>query len=93
MAEELGPWPLPDLFADQRSTSAVLPDLTEDDLARLKLPLGHPKKLLRPSTELFEPEANRISRHFSWWRSRPDAAATLTVSDRDMVESTALPPI
>jgi class 3 adenylate cyclase/tetratricopeptide (TPR) repeat protein len=89
--EELGLGQYRTLFADQAIDSDVLPDLTEDDLARLKLPLGHRKKLLRAINELFEPEANENQAPIQLVRSRPDAVRRqLTVLICDMVESTAL---
>jgi hypothetical protein len=45
--EELGLGQYRALFADQAIDSDVLPDLTDDDLVRLGVPLGHRKRLLK----------------------------------------------
>ena len=45
--EELGLGQYQALFADQAIDSDVLPDLTDDDLVRLGVPLGHRERLLK----------------------------------------------
>jgi len=45
--EDLGLGQYRALFSDQAIDSDVLPDLTDDDLAHLGMPLGHRKKLLK----------------------------------------------
>jgi hypothetical protein len=45
--EELGLGQYRTLFADQAIDSDVLPDLTDDDLVRLGVPLGHRERLLK----------------------------------------------
>jgi SAM domain (Sterile alpha motif) len=47
LAEELGLGQYRALFADQAIDSDVLPDLTDDDLVRLGVPLGHRERLLK----------------------------------------------
>src|ERR1700726_3117114 len=55
--EELGLGQYRALFADQAIDSDVLPDLTDDDLVRLGVPLGHRKRLLKAINELLGREA------------------------------------
>ena len=79
------------LFSEQAIDRDVLPDLTDDDLSRLGVPLGHRKKLLkaidallgRDMTEQYAPEKPA--------RRRSDAERRqLTVLNCDMVGSTTL---
>src|SRR4029077_19862139 len=42
-------------FAEQHVDASVLPDLTDQDLIELGIPLGHRRKLLRAITELDGP--------------------------------------
>jgi class 3 adenylate cyclase/tetratricopeptide (TPR) repeat protein len=89
--EELGLGQYRTLFADQAIDSEVLPELTEEDLARLNVPLGHRKKLLRAIDELLEREAGERPAPIQLVRARADAARRqLTVLICDMVESTVL---
>jgi class 3 adenylate cyclase/predicted ATPase len=77
------------LFSEQAIDRDVLPDLTDDDLAQLGVPLGHRKKMLkaidallgRDMTERYAPEK----------RAPSDARRRqLTVLNCDMVGSTVL---
>src|ERR1700761_2217922 len=78
------------LFSDQAIDSDVLPDLTDDDLARLGVPLGHRKRLLKAIDDLLGRETNHYE-PVRLMRTRPDAERRqLTVLICDMVESTAL---
>ena len=89
--EELGLGQYRALFADQAIDSDVLPDLTEEDLVRLDVPLGHRKKLLK-AIETFS-GGKPPNRHapIKLLRTRPDAVRRqLTVLICDMVESTVL---
>jgi predicted ATPase/class 3 adenylate cyclase len=89
--EELGLGQYQALFADQAIDSDVLPDLTDDDLARLGIPLGHRKKLLKAIDELLGRQATEPPLPLQLVRTRPDAERRqLTVLICDMVESTAL---
>src|ERR1700689_5631430 len=54
--EELGLGQYRALFADQAIDGDVLPDLTDEDLVRLDLPLGHRKKLLKAIGDLLGQE-------------------------------------
>jgi len=87
--EELGLGQYRARFAEQAIDSDVLPDLTDDDLARLGLPLGHRKKLFRAIDDLL----GRVptGQPVKLARARPDAERRqLTVLICDMVESTDL---
>ena len=50
--EELGLGQYRALFSEQAIDHDVLPDLTDDDLVRLGMPLGHRKKLLKAIDDL-----------------------------------------
>src|ERR1700689_1501361 len=79
------------LFADQAIDSDVLPDLTEEDLVRLELPLGHRKKLLKAIGDLLGRETMEPRPPTQLARTRPDSERQqLAVVLCDMVESTAL---
>ncbi|MEA2916234.1 MAG: hypothetical protein QOJ15_8315, partial [Bradyrhizobium sp.] len=89
--EELGLGQYRALFADQAIDGDVLPDLTEDDLVRLGLPLGHRKKLFKAIDELLGRQTTEQHTPIQIARTRPDAERRqLTVLICDMVESTAL---
>jgi class 3 adenylate cyclase/tetratricopeptide (TPR) repeat protein len=89
--EELGLGQYRALFADQAIDSDVLPDLTEDDLVRLGVPLGHRRKLFKAIDELLGRETTAQHAPIQITRMRPDAERRqLTVLICDMVESTAL---
>jgi class 3 adenylate cyclase/tetratricopeptide (TPR) repeat protein len=89
--EELGLGQYRVLFADQAIDSDVLPDLTDDDLVRLGVPLGHRKKLLKAIDDLLGREPTEQRAPIRLARTRPDAERRqLTVLICDMVESTAL---
>jgi class 3 adenylate cyclase/tetratricopeptide (TPR) repeat protein len=89
--EELGLGQYRALFADQAIDSDVLPDLTEEDLVRLDVPLGHRKKLLKAIGDLLGQETTERHAPIQLVRTRPDAERRqLTVLICDMVESTAL---
>jgi class 3 adenylate cyclase/tetratricopeptide (TPR) repeat protein len=89
--EDLGLGQYRALFSDQAIDSDVLPDLTDDDLARLDMPLGHRKKLLKAINGLLGRETADQLTPVGLVRTRPDAERRqLTVLMCDMVESTAL---
>jgi class 3 adenylate cyclase/predicted ATPase len=89
--EELGLGQYRALFADQAIDSDVLPELTEEDLVRLDVPLGHRKKLLKAIGDLLGRETTERHAPTQLARTRPDAERRqLTVLICDMVESTAL---
>jgi class 3 adenylate cyclase len=89
--EELGLGQYRALFADQAIDSDVLPDLTEEDLMRLDLPLGHRKKLLKAIGDLLGQQTTERQAPIQLAQARPDAERRqLTVLICDMVESTAL---
>jgi class 3 adenylate cyclase/tetratricopeptide (TPR) repeat protein len=89
--EELGLGQYRAVFSDQAIDSDVLPDLTDDDLAQLGMPLGHRKKLLKAINGLLGREATDQHVPVGLVRTRPDAERRqLTVLMCDMVESTAL---
>ena len=88
--EELGLAQYQALFADQAIDSDVLPDLTDDDLERLGVPLGHRKKLIKAIDELLgrDPTGSQPTKQA---RARQDAERRqLTVLICDMVDSTPL---
>ena len=89
--EELGLGQYGALFADQAIDSDVLPDLTDDDLSRLGVPLGHRKKLLKAIDDLVGRESIAQQAPIEQVRIRPDAERRqLTVLICDMVDSTPL---
>lgn len=89
--EELGLAQYRTLFADQAIDSDVLPELTDDDLERLGVPLGHRKKLIKAIDDLLGRESTGQQAPVKLARQRPDAERRqLTVLICDMVESTAL---
>ncbi|KRR24546.1 hypothetical protein CQ14_31220 [Bradyrhizobium lablabi] len=89
--EELGLGQYRALFADQAIDSDVLPDLTDDDLVRLGVPLGHRKKLFKAIDDLLGRETTEQRAPVKLVRTRPDAERRqLTVLICDMVESTDL---
>jgi class 3 adenylate cyclase/tetratricopeptide (TPR) repeat protein len=89
--EELGLGQYRALFAEQAIDSDVLPDLTEVDLVRIAVPLGHRKKLLKAIGDLLGQETTERNAPIELARTRPDAERRqLTVLICDMVESTAL---
>src|SRR5215208_2833694 len=77
-------------FAEEAIDISVLPDLTEEDLKSLGVPLGHRRKMLRAIAELggaavTEPQQAAEA------APREDAERRqLTVLSCDMVDSTAL---
>jgi class 3 adenylate cyclase len=78
-------------FDEQAIDGDVLPDLTEEELMRLDLPLGHRKKLLKAIGELLGQKTTDQHAPIQPVRARPDAERRqLTVLICDMVESTAL---
>src|ERR1700733_11908263 len=89
--EELGLGQYRALFADQAIDSDVLPDLTEEDLMRLDLPLGHRKKSRKANGVLLGQQTTERQAPIQLAQARPDAERRqLTVLICDMVESTAL---
>jgi class 3 adenylate cyclase/tetratricopeptide (TPR) repeat protein len=79
------------LFAEQAIDRDILPDLTDQDLAHLNVPLGHRKKLLKAIDELIGRDTNALNTTIKLAQARPDAERRqLTVLICDMVESTAL---
>ena len=79
-----------DLFAEHEIDGEVLPDLTDEDLEKLGLPLGHRKKLLKAIATL--PEEAEAADTVANRRSTPSEAERrqLTVMFCDLVGSTAL---
>jgi class 3 adenylate cyclase/predicted ATPase len=89
--EEIGLGQYRALFSDQAIDSDVLPELTDDDLVRLGVPLGHRKKLFKAIDDLLGRETTEQYAPIEPVRTRPDAERRqLTVLICDMVESTAL---
>ncbi|HEY0569507.1 MAG TPA: AAA family ATPase [Xanthobacteraceae bacterium] len=89
--EELGLAQYRALFADQAIDGDVLPDLTDDDLERLGVPLGHRKKLIKAIDELLGRESTGQQAPIKQARTRQDAERRqLTVLICDMVDSTPL---
>jgi class 3 adenylate cyclase/tetratricopeptide (TPR) repeat protein len=89
--EELGLGQYRDLFSDQAIDRDVLPDLTDDDLARLGVPLGHRKKLFKAIDDLLGRDAADQDAPIKLGRMRQGAERRqLTVLICDMVESTDL---
>ncbi len=89
--EELGLGQYRTLFSDQAIDSDVLPDLTDDDLVRLGVPLGHRKKIFRAIDDLLGRETTEQHAPIKLVRTRPDAERRqLTVLICDMVGSTDL---
>ncbi|MGA2289066.1 AAA family ATPase [Bradyrhizobium sp.] len=88
--QEVGLGQYRNLFSEQAIDRAVLPDLTDDDLSRLGMPLGHRKILFKAidallGREMTEPRAAKPV------RPRPDAERRqVTVLICDMIGSTAL---
>ncbi|WP_198026511.1 AAA family ATPase [Bradyrhizobium sp. ARR65] len=78
------------LFSEQAIDPDVLPDLTDNDLTRLGVPLGHRKKLLKAIDALLGREGTEHAAEKSV-RTRFDAERRqLTVLNCDMVGSTTL---
>lgn len=89
--EELGLVQYRTLFADQAIDSEVLPDLTDDDLERLAVPLGHRKRLIKAIDELVGRDSTGQQAPIKQARARQDAERRqLTVLICDMVDSTPL---
>jgi predicted ATPase/class 3 adenylate cyclase len=89
--EELGLGQYRDLFSDQAIDRDVLPDLTDDDLARLGVPLGHRKKLFKAIDNLLGRDTADQGAPIKLVRMRQGAERRqLTVLICDMVESTDL---
>ena len=92
--KELGLSKYSELFAENEMDFEVLPDLTEQDLKDLDIPLGHRKKLLKAIATLSE-DADKVGH-----AAEPAAASRqphaeaerrqLTVMFCDLVGSTAL---
>jgi class 3 adenylate cyclase/tetratricopeptide (TPR) repeat protein len=79
------------LFSEQAIDRDVLPDLTDDDLALLGVPLGHRKKLLKAIDTLLGRDSTERHAPEKPVRTRSDAERRqLTVLNCDMVGSTAL---
>jgi class 3 adenylate cyclase/tetratricopeptide (TPR) repeat protein len=81
-----------ELFAKNEVDLEVLPDLTEEDLKDLQIPLGHRKKLLKGVTALRGGAANdQAAPAAAQPAPRPEAERRqLTVMFCDLVDSTAL---
>ena len=89
--EELGLAQYRTLFADQAIDSDVLPEVTDDDLERLGVPLGHRKKLIKAIDDLLGRESTGQQTPVKLARQRQDAERRqLTVLICDMVDSTPL---
>jgi class 3 adenylate cyclase/predicted ATPase len=79
------------LFSEQAIDRDVLPDLTDDDLVRLGVPLGHRKKLLKAIDALVGRDITKQHAPEKPARARSDAERRqLTVFNCDMIGSTAL---
>jgi len=82
------------LFAENEIDAEVLPELSEQDLKDLKIPLGHRKKLLKAIAVLSdrpEPAADRTAEIAAATSTRSEAERRqLTVMFCDLVGSTAL---
>jgi hypothetical protein len=76
-------------FAENCIGPSVLPDLTDEDLRELGLPLGHRKKMLRAIAELREASAKAQMAAEPEARDRAERRQ-LTVMFCDLVGSTAL---
>ncbi len=81
-----------ELFIEQALDLAVLPELTDQDLASVGIPLGHRKKLLRAITALPMPGSGPDLRHGELDVDRGELAERrqLTVLMCDIVDSTSL---
>jgi class 3 adenylate cyclase/tetratricopeptide (TPR) repeat protein len=89
--EQLGLGQYRELFSEQAIDSDVLPELTEEDLVRLELPLGHRKKLLNAIDDLLGRDSTERPEPIHLARTRPDAERRqLTILICDMVGSTVL---
>jgi class 3 adenylate cyclase/tetratricopeptide (TPR) repeat protein len=92
--KELGLSKYTDLFADNEVDFEVLPDLTEQDLKDLQIPLGHRKKLLKGIAALIDGASaanERAGPADAQAMLRPEAERRqLTVMFCDLVDSTAL---
>ena len=89
--ERLGLGQYGSAFVQADIDPAVLPDLTEADLERLGVSLGHRKKLLRAIAALSESAANGATSPPVGTISAPEAERRqLTVMFCDLVGSTAL---
>src|SRR5882724_7125017 len=71
--EELGLGQYRALFAEQAIDSDVLPDLTQEDLVHLDVPLGHRKKLLKAIGDLLGRETTERHAPAQLVPTRPDA--------------------
>ncbi|MEE8291083.1 MAG: adenylate/guanylate cyclase domain-containing protein, partial [Candidatus Tectomicrobia bacterium] len=92
--KELGLSKYSELFAENEVDLEVLPDLTEQDLKDLAIPLGHRKKLLKAIAALSE-DADKVGHAAEPAAASPPAHAEaerrqLTVMFCDLVGSTAL---
>ncbi|WP_423958679.1 AAA family ATPase [Bradyrhizobium sp.] len=89
--EELGLGQYRTLFSDQAIDADVLPDLTDADLHRLGVPLGHRKRLFKAIDDLLGRDPADQQASIKLARARPDAERRqLTVLICDMVGSTDL---
>jgi class 3 adenylate cyclase len=79
-------------FLANEVDSAVLPDLTDNDLEKLGVPMGHRKRLLRAIASLSAPENLTKAAGLSSPSSRTESAERrqLTVMFCDLVGSTAM---
>jgi class 3 adenylate cyclase/tetratricopeptide (TPR) repeat protein len=82
------------LFAENEIDLDVLPELTEQDLKELNIPLGHRKKLLRAIGTISK-DADAVARPVTTAAAAPSARAEaerrqLTVMFCDLVDSTSL---
>jgi class 3 adenylate cyclase len=78
-------------FAKERIEIDVLPELTDQDLERLGIPLGHRRRMLRAIGELGGPSAQSQTAAATEPTRQDDAERRqLTVMFTDLVGSTAL---
>jgi class 3 adenylate cyclase len=80
------------LFRESEIDAEVLPELTEIDLEKLGVPLGHRKRLLKAITSLSEPKNAREAPSVAQEHHEASAAERrqLTIMFCDLVGSTAL---
>ena len=96
--EELGLGQFAELFVEQQIDHEVLPDLTEEDLEKLGLPLGPRKKLLKAIAALTDvmpeqgatTELSQPVQGLAAWERHPGERKPVTMLFADVKSSTAL---
>ena len=102
--EELGLGEYAATFVDNAIDADVLPDLTEADLEKIGVKLGHRKKLLKaiatlahekplapvPSSEESIPKAHELDENLAAWERHPGERKPVTMLFADITGSTAL---